>query len=229
VKIVIGNKNYSSWSLRPWLMLKHVGVPFEEEVIPFEQADTAQRIAKHSPSGRVPVVIDETPNGPLTVWDSIAIGEYLNEKFPQAKLWPEDAAARAVARSVSAEMHSGFSDLRNDLSMRLRSTYAPRKLRAETQGNIDRIQRIWGDCRARFGEKPRAGKPGPFLFGAFSIADAMYAPMVSRFRTYAVPMDPTCAAYAKAAWELPAMQEWLAAAQKETYPAPEHERDAPAL
>lgn len=219
MKLVIGNKNYSSWSLRPWLALKHVGVPFEEELIPLEHLDTATRIARHSAAGRVPVLVD----GALTVWDSLAIAEYLNEKFPEARLWPADPAARAVARSASAEMHSGFSDLRNDLSMRVRSRFAPRPLRTSVQADVDRIQALWRECRARFGVRG----PGPFLFGAFSIADAMYAPVVSRFRTYAVPMDPTCAAYADAVWSLPAMREWVAAAERETYPAPDHERDAP--
>ena len=219
MKLIIANKNYSSWSLRPWLVLRHTGAPFEEEVIPLEQPDTAARIAQRSPAGRVPVLLD----GALTVWDSIAIAEYLNEKFPQAQLWPKDAAARASARSVSAEMHSGFLALRSDLPMRLRSRYAPRPLRSEVQANVDRITAMWRDCRAQFGE--RAG--GPFLFGAFSIADAMYAPVVSRFRSYAVPLDPVCAAYAAAVWADPALQEWAAAAEAETYPAAEHEKGAP--
>jgi glutathione S-transferase len=217
VKLVIGNKNYSSWSLRPWLMLKHAGAPFEEELIPLEQPDTAARIAQVSPAGRVPVLID----GALTVWDSLAIGEYLHEKFPLARLWPENPAARAVARSVSAEMHSSFQDLRNDLSMRLRSVLAPRKLRPEVAANIARIIALWTDCRARFGAK--AG--GSFLFGSFTIADAMYAPVVSRFRTYAVELTGPAKDYAAAVWALPSFQEWQAAAQKEAYTAPEHEKD----
>ncbi len=219
MKLVIGNKNYSSWSLRPWLVLKHTGAPFEEEVIPLEHLDTARRIARYSGAGRVPVLID----GALTVWDSLAIAEYLNERFPQAQLWPRDSAARAVARSVSAEMHSGFPDLRNDMSMRLRSTFAPQPLRKQTKADVDRVQSIWRECRQRFGEKG----DGPFLFGAFSVADAMFAPVVSRFRSYSVPMDSVCTTYANAVWSLPSLQEWYASAQKETFPAPEHERDAP--
>lgn len=219
MKLIIGNRNYSSWSLRPWLVLKHIGVPFEEELIPLEHLDTATRISRYSAAGRVPVLLDAG----LAVWDSLAIAEYLNEKFPEARLWPEDAAARAVARSVSAEMHSGFPDLRNDLPMRLRSRFAARPLRKQAQADVVRIQAIWCECRARFGSRGR----GPFLFGAFGIADAMYAPVVSRFRTYAVPLDATCAAYADAVWSLPALREWAAAAEKETFPAPDHERDAP--
>lgn len=218
MKLVIGNKSYSSWSLRPWLMLKHAGAPFEEQLIPFEQPDTAARIAQVSPSGRVPVLVD----GALTVWDSLAIGEYLHEKFPLARLWPEDRAARAVARSVSAEMHSGFPDLRNDLSMRIRDVLAPKKLRPEVTADIARITALWTDCRARFGAKAS----GPFLFGAFTIADAMYAPVVSRFRTYAVELGGPARDYAAAVWALPALQEWHAAAQKEAFPAPAHEKDA---
>jgi glutathione S-transferase len=216
MKLVIGNKNLSSWSLRPWLMLKHAGAPFEEQLIPFEQPDTAARIAQVSPSGRVPVLID----GALTVWDSLAIGEYLHDKFPLARLWPENAAARAIARSVSAEMHSGFPDLRSDLSMHMRSVLKPRKLRPEVAANIARIIDLWTDCRARFGAKAS----GPFLFGSFTIADAMYAPVVSRFRTYAVDLTGPAKDYAAAVWALPALQEWHAAAQKETFAAPEHEK-----
>ena len=219
MKLVIANKNYSSWSLRPWLVLKQTGAAFEEEVIPLEQPDTAARIAKRSAAGRVPVLID----GALTVWDSLAIAEYVNEKFPQAQLWPRDAAARATARSVSAEMHSGFVALRSDLPMRLRSRFAPQPLRSEVQANVDRITALWRDCRKNFGEK--AG--GPFLFGPFSIADAMYAPVVSRFRSYGVPLDPVCAAYSQAVWSLPALQEWAAAAEQETWPSTEHEKGAP--
>ncbi|GAC1344570.1 MAG: glutathione S-transferase family protein [Myxococcales bacterium] len=220
MKLVIGNKNYSSWSLRPWLMLKHAGVPFEEQLIPFEQPDTAARIAQVSPSGRVPVLID----GAVVVWDSLAIGEYLHEKVSQARLWPLDPAARAVARSVSAEMHSGFADLRNHLPMRMRSVDKPRALLPGVSANVARITTLWADCRARFGAK--AG--GPFLFGAFTIADAMYAPVVSRFRTYGVELAGPARDYAAAIWALPSLQEWFAAAQKETYSAPQHERDAAA-
>ena len=207
LKIVLGNKNYSSWSLRAWVALKHLGVPFEEQVIPLDQPSTAEQIRKFSPSGRVPVLID----GDAAVWDSLAICEYLNERFPDGKLWPVQAKARAVARSVSAEMHSGFTALRQHLPMKFRESFPPRTLAPEVQADIARIVELWTDCRARF------GGGGPFLFGAFSIADAMYTPVVSRFRTYAVPLKGVAAAYAQAIWSLPSVQDWLAAARAETF------------
>ncbi len=207
LKIVLGNKSYSSWSLRPWLVLKHLGVPFEEQVIPLDQPSTAEEIRKHSPSGRVPVLVD----GDTVVWDSLAICEHLAERFPDRKLWPEEPKARATARSVSAEMHSGFTALREHLPMKIRETFPPKPLRPEVKADIARIFQLWNDCRARFGAK------GPFLFGAFSIADAMYAPVVSRFKSYAVPLEGPAAAYAAAIWSLPSVQEWLAAARAETH------------
>src|SRR3954447_26307256 len=176
LKIVLGNKKYSSWSLRPWLALKLAGAPFEEQVVALDMPDTAANIRKYSPSGRVPALID----GSLTIWDSLAICEYLNEKFPQAQLWPADAAQRARARSISAEMHSGFTNLRNDCSMKIVKQYPYKPLRPDTQKDVDRIVAIWEECLRRNG--------GRFLFGNEPcIADAFYAPVVSRFRTYSVP------------------------------------------
>jgi glutathione S-transferase len=207
LKIVLGNKNFSSWSLRPWLVLKHLGVPFEEVVVPLDQPTTRADILRYSPSGRVPALLD----GDLTVWDSLAICEYLHEKHPQAALWPSDTRARAMARSISAEMHSGFAALRTDLPMKLKETFPATARRPEVEQDIARIQALWTECRKAYGAK------GPFLFGAFSIADAMFAPVVSRFRTYSVPMQGEVAAYADAVWSLPAMQEWLAAARAETH------------
>jgi glutathione S-transferase len=205
-KIVIGNKKYSSWSLRGWLALKHVGVPFEEILIPLDQPNTQERIARYSPSGRVPALID----GDVVVWDSLAICEYLSEQFPDRHLWPADRKARAVARSISAEMHSGFQNLRNDLSMKIAESIPTSMLRPEVKEEIRRIIAIWTDCRQRFaGDKP-------FLFGDFSSADVMFAPVVSRFRTYGVPLEGTAAAYAETIWKLPAMQEWLAGAKGES-------------
>lgn len=203
--IVLGNKNYSSWSLRPWLALKATGQPFKEEVIWLRKPDTRARILKHSPAGKVPVLQD----GALVVWESLAICEYLAERFPAAKLWPDDRAARAVARSVSTEMHGGFAGLRRDLSMDIRARITDRVPAADAQADIARITELWRDCRARFG----AG--GPMLFGRFSIADCMFAPVVTRFVTYGVALDPVCSAYRDAVMALPAMQEWIAAARSE--------------
>lgn len=205
--LVIGTKRFSSWSLRPWLALKMAGAAFDEIEITLRQPETKAEILKHSPSGKVPLLKD----GPLSIWDSLAICEYLAERFPEAGLWPEDPAARAVARSVSAEMHSGFPNLRNACSMDVCVTIplaeVPPEVQApEVQAEVERIQALWGDCRRRFGQG------GPFLFGRFSIADAMYAPVVTRFTTFAIPMDATAQAYADAIWALPAMREWQAAA-----------------
>ena len=212
LKIVLGNKKYSSWSLRPWLALKLTGAPFEEQVVALDMPDTAANIRKYSPSGRVPALIE----GELTVWDSIAICEYLNEKFPQAQLWPKDAALRARARSVSAEMHSGFTNLRNDCSMKIVQQYPYKPLRPETQADVDRIAAIWAGCL-------EASK-GPWLFGARpTIADCMYAPVVSRFRTYSIPISGAARAYADHVWSWPILQEWVAAAREEKLVAKLHE------
>jgi glutathione S-transferase len=207
LKIVLGNKNYSSWSLRPWVVLKHLKVPFDEQVIPLDQDSSAEEIRKYSPSGRVPVLID----GDTAVWDSLAICEYLHELFLDRKLWPADAKARAAARSASAEMHSGFTALRQNLPMKFREVFPNTQLQPDVKAEISRILQLWSDCRARFG----AG--GPYLFGSFTIADAMYAPVVSRFKTYGVPLDGAPAAYAETIWKLPQIQEWLTAARAETF------------
>lgn len=206
LKIVIGNKKYSSWSLRPWLALKLTGAPFEETVIALDMPDTAQNIRKYSPSGKVPALLD----GDLSVWESLAICEYLAEKFPQAQLWPSEPKARALARSVSNEMHGGFGNLRNDCSMKVLKQYPYKPLRPETQADVDRIVAIWTDCLAKSG--------GPFLFGAKpGIADCMYAPVVSRFRTYSIPVSGAAKAYCDTIWALPALREWVAGAQAETH------------
>ena len=212
LKIVIGNKKYSSWSLRPWLALKLTGAPFEETVIGLDLPDTAEKIRKYSPSGKVPALLD----GDLTVWESLAICEYLAEKFPQAQLWPADPAARALARSVSNEMHGGFANLRNDCSMRIVQQYPYKPLRPETQADVDRIVALWAECLSKSG--------GPYLFGSRpGIADCMYAPVVSRFRTYSIPVPGAAQAYCDAIWALPALQEWVAAARTETLRAKKHE------
>lgn len=200
--LVIGTKSFSSWSLRPWLAAKMAGAEFDEVLIALRQPETKAEILKHSPSGKVPCLV----HGGLAVWDSLAICEYLAELHPT--LWPEGREARAVARSVSAEMHSGFPNLRNVCSMDIGALTPLAEVPPEVQAEVDRIQALWTDCRARFGAK--AG--GPFLFGRFSIADAMYAPVVSRFTTFAIKMDSVSQAYCDAIWSLPAMQEWKQAA-----------------
>lgn len=200
--LVIGTKRFSSWSLRPWLAAKMAGAEFDEVLIALRQPETKAEILKHSPSGKVPCLI----HGGLAVWDSLAICEYLAELHPT--LWPEGREARAVARSVSAEMHSGFPNLRNVCSMDIGAATPLAEVPPEVQAEVDRIQALWNDCRARFGAK--AG--GPFLFGRFSIADAMYAPVVSRFTTFAIKLDPVSQAYCDAIWSLPTMQEWKQAA-----------------
>lgn len=203
--IYIANKNYSSWSLRGWLILKHTGAPFVEEVIPLEEAATRPTILRRSPSGRLPALHD----GKLVIWDSLAIGEYLAERFPDARLWPAAASARAMARSASAEMHSSFAAMRAHLPMNIRSSFPNRGVTPEVLADINRITALWRDCRKRFGEG------GDFLFGSFTIADAMYAPVVSRFRTYKIELDDESQRYADAVWALPSMQEWATAARNE--------------
>ena len=203
--LVIGNKNYSSWSLRPWLAMKMAGVEFAEVVIPLRRDATATEIARHSPGGKVPAL----RHGELVVWESIAILEYIAEAFPEARLWPEQRQARAVARAVSAEMHAGFVALRTHMPMNIRGSKSGRGRTPEVEKDIRRIVALWEDCRARFG----AG--GPFLFGAFGNADAMYAPVVTRFNTYGVALEGLARAYADAILALPPMREWFAAAAAE--------------
>lgn len=207
VELVIANQNYSSWSLRPWLALKQAGLPFSVTVIPLRQDDTKARILARSPSGKVPALIH---NG-LTVWDSLAICEYLAELAPDAGLWPADPATRAVARSVSAEMHSGFTALRSNMPMNIRGELPGWGRAPGVADDIARIEAIWTDLRQR------CGAEGPYLFGGFTIADAMYAPVVSRFKTYGVTVNPTAQAYADAIQAHPAMQEWTTAALAETW------------
>lgn len=210
--LIIGNKNYSSWSLRPWLALKHWGIPFEEIRIPLYQPESRAKLLHYSPSAKVPTLLkDGQP-----IWDSLAILEYLAEEFPQYGWWPEDRRARAIARSVSAEMHSGFMAVRENLPMNLRARQSCPDLPAVHQ-EIERIQSLWQDCRTDFGQA------GAFLFGAFSIADAMYAPVVSRFVTYGVTVGPIQRAYMDAVWALPALQDWAEAAIAETETMPHYD------
>ena len=200
--LVVGNKNYSSWSLRPWIAMKVLGLPFAEKRIALYRPGSKEEILRHSPAGKVPILQD----GNTVVWDSLAILEYLAERHPQ--LWPTDAAERAKARAISAEMHSGFAHLRQHMSMNVRKRYPGKGRTPEVLAEIARIQSIWDGAR------------GPFLFGAFGAADAMYAPVVLRFRTYEVDV---CPEYTKAMLALPAMKEWIAAAEVEAESLPQFE------
>lgn len=204
--LVIGNKAYSSWSLRPWVLMRHTGLEFEEVRLPLYTERWNADIARYSPSGKVPALVD----GDVHIWDSLAICEYLAERHPEKQLWPGDTAARALARAVSAEMHSGFAELRNQLPMNVRRRLPGRNRSPGALKDIERIQQLWNDCRARFGAS------GPFLFGRFSVADAMYAPVASRFQTYEVALDPVSGDYAQTLLALPAMRRWIAEAEAES-------------
>jgi glutathione S-transferase len=205
--LVIGNKNYSSWSMRPWVALKAANIAFDEVFIPLYTGEAdKQKILSFSHAGKVPVLID----GDVTVWDSLAIIEYAAERFPEANLWPQDRASRAHARSVSAEMHSGFAALREECGMNLHRSVGAKALSAGATADIARIQAMWTECRERY------GKLGPYLFGAFSGADAMYAPVVHRFRVYAIEVSPAVRDYMDAMMALPAFQEWTRAGLAET-------------
>lgn len=217
LQLVIGNKNYSSWSMRPWIALKVAKIPFDETVIPIYRADSKDKLLAHSPAGRVPILID----GDVRVWESLAILEYLAEKSPDAALWPKAPAARAHARAIANEMHAGFLPLRRHLPMNVWRPAERRLLTPEAVANATRIDAMWSDCRAQFGQG------GPFLFGPFSAADAMYAPVVSRFQTYAVDVGPVARAYMDAVMALPAWEEWVAGALAEPWVIEDFEVDWP--
>ncbi|TCP14935.1 glutathione S-transferase [Crenobacter luteus] len=204
-KLIIGNKNYSSWSLRPWLVLRMLDEPFTEHSIPLYLPDSKARLRAVSPSGKVPLLID----GQLAVWDSLAILEYLAECFPGARLWPVEREARALARAVCAEMHAGFAALREHCPMDLVHEDKSLPELPAVRADVERVIAIWEGLRARFLDD------GPFLFGHFSIADAMYAPVVTRFKTYGVALPPAAAAYAEHILALAPMREWYAAARAE--------------
>jgi glutathione S-transferase len=217
--LTIGNKNYSSWSFRPWLALKAAGIQFEETVIPIYEPGSKEKFLERSPAGKVPILDD----GAVTVWESLAILEYVADKFPDAALWPRDAAARAHARTISGEMHAGFVPLRRQCPMNMWRPVKKLELNAETAANVARIDAMWSDSRARF------GGDGPFLFGRFSAADAMYAPVVSRFHTYGIEVSAPSSAYMQSMMALPAWQEWYAAALKEEWVLKEDEVDWPTV
>jgi glutathione S-transferase len=201
--LYVGNRRYSSWSLRPYLALAHSGLPFEERVVWLDQADTRANIAAASPGGRVPALHD----GALVVWESLAICEYVAELAPAAALWPVDRARRAHARAIANEMHAGFAALRRDMSMDILAKRFGVGHTPEALADARRIQTIWRDALV--------ASDGPFLFGAFTIADAMYAPVTTRFTTYGVDLDATCRGYVDAIAALPAMQRWRAEAERE--------------
>jgi len=219
LKLIIGNKNYSSWSLRPWIAMKVAGIAFAEQVISLNDPQFKRTVTAISPTGKVQALAD----GELHVWESLAILEYLAERFPDAKLWPHDPKSRAHARAIAAEMHAGFVPLRSECPMNFWRPVKKRELSVDAVANVTRIDAMWDDCRSRFG----AG--GPFLFGTFGAADAMYAPVVSRFATYAVEVGPRSRAYMEVVMGLAAWQEWKAAALQEPWVLAEDEPDWPVV
>lgn len=210
LKLFIGNKAYSSWSMRGWLAVKQSALPFEEMVVPLydEEWNRRREGDEFAPSsGKVPILWD----GDAVVWDSLAIIEYLAEKSDRAKFWPADDAARAMARSMAAEMHSSFANLRRECPMNIRNRYPPRQLAPEVQADVIRVVSLWAEARSRFGSS------GDFLFGEFGAADIMYAPVVSRFATYSFTLPRFAAAYCEAIFAHPFVQDWIAAAQAEDW------------
>jgi glutathione S-transferase len=206
LQLVIGNKNYSSWSMRPWVLLRQAGIPFEEVQLKFTDEGKPAGVEPYSPSRKVPVLmVDGEP-----VWDTLAICETVAELHPEKHLWPEDDVARRVARSICAEMHSGFQALRGAMPMNIRTRHPGKGMTPESRKDIDRVVALWTDCRERF------GGAGSFLFGRFSIPDAFYAPVVMRFQTYAVKLPPVAQAYCEAVLALSAVREWIEAARRET-------------
>ena len=214
--LIIGNKNYSSWSLRPWLLLRQFGVAFDEVKLTLDVPEFHTRIAEFSPAGRVPVLLD----GDLHVWDSLAIAEYVNERFLDGRGWPQAAAERAEARAISAEMHSGFTAMRRELPMNCRKRAHDHIMSADAARDVARVKDIWRNARGQHAQA------GAFLFGEFGIVDAMYAPVALRFISYGVPLEPIQSAYVDAIVALPALQHWLADAATEQL-SPAHEQMTP--
>ncbi len=211
--LVIGNKNYSSWSMRPWVLMKQLGIAFDEVLLPFNSGKWDAQIERWSPSRLVPVLW----NGDLSVWDTMAIAEALHEWFPDAGVWPRDASARAYARSAAAEMHSGFRDLRAHMPMNIRASLPGMGMTPEVQLNIDRIELLWGEARRRH------GRGGPFLCGAFTAVDAMFAPVVMRFATYGVVLGAEAEEYCAGMLAAPGIRAWIEEAKEETEIVPEDE------
>jgi glutathione S-transferase len=210
--LVIANKNYSSWSMRPWVAMTAFGIPFQEVRILLGQDDTGSKIAEYSAGGRVPVLLA----GDMTIWDSLAICEYLAEQFQEKHLWPQDVAARAMARSVCAEMHSGFTGLRGSMTMNIRARLPGKGRNSGSQADIGRISEIWEECLSRFGHHQ-------FLFGEFSLADAYFAPVVTRFQTYGVTLAPALNAYCERVLAHPAVARWVEEALAETESVPQYD------
>lgn len=213
MKLIFANRNYSSWSMRPWLVLRHFGIPFEEELTPLSGEHWKENIQARSPTGKVPVLID----GDIVVPETVAIIEYVAELNPKKQIWPSERGQRALARAASAEMHAGFSALRKAAPMNVRASYPGRVSLDAVADDLRRIETLWGDLLDRSG--------GPYLFGKFCAADAMYAPVATRFRTYVLPASDTAEAYVEAIYALPAFQEWLAEAIKEPWIVEDDEID----
>jgi len=217
--LVMGNRSTSSWSLRGWLALKRTGAAFDEVMVWFKRPDIEAQISAHSPSGLVPVIKHRTTDGELLIWDTLAIIEYLAELYPDAGLWPARRDGRAIARAVSAEMHAGFGPLRNHMAMDLQNQWTDegreKMMQEGVAKNIKRITDIWEDCRERFGGQSGGGD---FLFGTFTAADVMFAPVVTRLQTYGVALSPVCRAYAEAVRDTPEMREWTEGALAEPPP-----------
>jgi glutathione S-transferase len=209
MKLVIGDKNYSSWSMRPWLVLKHFGIAFEEVMVLLNEAESKASILEHSPSGKVPCLIADDG---VTVWDSLAICETLAERYPQHAMWPRDAVARGHARSVSAEMHSGFGALRNNMWMNIRASFPGNGATPGALADVARVDALWSACLDQYG--------GPFLFGEFGIADAMYAPVVMRFNTWQPKLSEAALAYSRRVTAQPAVKAWIDDALQETHRIP---------
>lgn len=213
MKLLIGNRNYSSWSLRPWLVLRHFDLPFEDEVLMLSGEGWRETLAARSPTGKVPVLID----GDLAIAETLAIIEYLADKYPEKHIWPADRRDRALARSAASEMHAGFTALRSNAPMNLRASH-PGKVDADTvRRDLHRIEQLWGEFLSRSG--------GPFLFGSFCAADAMFAPVATRLRTYALPISDVANSYVEAIYSLPAFQDWLTLARHEPWIVDDDEID----
>lgn len=221
MKLVIVNKAYSSWSLRPWLLMSVKGIPFEEDLIPLDTPEFRPRVSAYGAGGTVPILVD----GDVTVWESLAIMDYLGDAFPEKGIWPSERRARAFARTISAEMHAGFRGLRAACPMNLRKRYASRDRGDLVAKDVARVAQLWSTARASFGAQ--AG--GPFLFGDFTAADAMFAPVVTRFQTYSIPAEPALRAYMDAVLDLPAFRAWQEAGMRETWIVAHDEVDEPPI
>ncbi|UJQ95238.1 glutathione S-transferase family protein [Mariluticola halotolerans] len=213
MRLLIGNKNYSTWSMRPWLVLKHFAIPFSEEFAPLSGEKWQENLQDRSPSGKVPVLFD----GDLVVTETIAIIEYIADIHPHKPVWPADIASRALARAASAEMHAGFTALRNAAPMNLRASHPGRIDYAEIKTDLRRLEVLWGELLAR--------SAGPYLFGSFSAADAMFAPVAARIRTYDLPVSTLTKNYVEAIYDLPAFKEWHEEALKESWIVEQDEID----